>query len=166
MRLGRGGPHEIQALKRPLHPLRPLAVVLFVGGTALLVLLAGCRSTRGKNLPAGSVSWMEKPWDRERVEACAFLYVETDQAKQIVIPGPVVSEDEEGPYITKRDDDSRRVRLSEITEMGEFDQEMGEQALRGEESGPPKQALAASFLALWGAVLLFIPAVIAWIVLF
>lgn len=166
MWLGRRGPHEIQTLNRPPHPFRPLALVVLVGGVTLLAVLAGCRSTRGKNLPAGSVSWMEKPWDRERIEACAFLYVETEGGKQIVIPGPIVSEGEAGPYITKRDDDSRRVALSEVTEMGEFDHAMGEQALRGEESGPPKQALAASFLALWGAVLLFIPAVIAWIVLF
>ncbi len=133
---------------------------LLIGCLGVLVLLCGCRSARGRNAPSGSVRWFEKPWTREAIEATAYLYVETASGRQIVIPGPVLAADDKGEYLTKRDEPSRRLDLSEVTEMGEFDPQAAKAAEEAQAAQPKSTAgvLAGSFLALWGAVLFFLPA--------
>ena len=60
----------------------------------------------------------------------------------------------------KRDEPSRRLDLSEVTEMGEFDPQAAKAAEEAQAAQPKSTAgvLAGSFLALWGAVLFFLPA--------
>lgn len=141
---------------------------------ALVTLLLGilspsCRSSGPQGFPPESLTPIPKPWTRAAVEACEFVYVETAKGRKIVIPGPTIASDESGEHLTKKDDPSRRVALLEVTRLDAIDPDTArsalEQAANPPSEGPPKQALAASFLALWGAVLLFLPAVAAYLIL-
>lgn len=127
---------------------------------ALYVLLSGCHTGRGRNMPPGSVQWMEKPWTREAIELNEYLYLETKDRRQIIIPGPQLVSDAGVEYVAKRDEPERRVPLADVTDMGACDMKVVEAGKTAETDGPPKQTMAASFLAIWGAVILFIPSIL------
>ena len=98
-----------------------------------------------------------KPWTKEVVEAHDKVWVETSGGKRMLLAAPTVSRDDDGEYITTKNDPSVRVALDDVTVLDKIAPPKDESVSAG---GVAAQSLGGSFLAFWTVVLFLLPAAI------
>lgn len=121
--------------------------------------LGGCRSPSEGAPSAAQRSAIEKPWTKEAIESHEYLWLEFSTGKRGVMTGPVLASDEKGDFLTTKADPSVHLPLADVLVMDGVDL-----------SKPADEAsftavLAGSFLALWGAVFYFLPAIAVYLIL-
>jgi len=140
---------------------RNLAVLALV--LCSCVFVPACRSGKTGTPDTSKRTPVLKPWTQEAVEAHEYLWFESSTGRRGFVIGPAVVREGEVDFLTTKQNDKVRMALSEVTVLDSVDEEtLLEYAPRDPNApGPPvAQNVAVSVLALWGAVLLFLPTIL------
>ncbi|MBL8858185.1 MAG: hypothetical protein JNL28_06770 [Planctomycetes bacterium] len=143
-----------------MNPTNLRRFVLVALTLCLLGCFAACRSGKTGVPNSAQRAPIEKPWTKEGIEAHEYLWIETSTGKRGLMTGPVFASDEVGEYLSTKTDPTVHLPLAEIVVLDAVD------LAAAAPDQPVAQNVAVSVLALWGAVLLFLPTILLIIILF
>jgi hypothetical protein len=100
---------------------------------------------------------IEKPWTAAAVEAHERVWVETSTGRRQMLGLPTVACDEQGEYLTTKNDAHVHVPLSDVTVLDSVEEAPDDSVSA---AGVAAQSVGGSFLAFWTVVLCFLPAIV------
>lgn len=127
---------------------------------AFMLAFTSCRSPEARAPDSDRRHPVEKPWTKAAIESHEVLWLEIPtQKRHGYMTGPVLASDENGEFLTTKDDPTVHIALADITVMDAVDM------TQPVEPQTVLAVIAGGFVAFWGAVFYFLPAIAVFLIL-